>query len=78
MHTKIQKWGNSQGIRLPKSVLDFMGLSVDDKVEIIQRENDIVLRKVDESVTLESIFEGYKGDVPEKYDWGAPLGVEIW
>lgn len=34
MQTKIQKWGNSQGIRLPKSVLDFIGLSVNDKIAI--------------------------------------------
>lgn len=36
--TKIQKWGNSQGLRLSKQVLDLAGISVGDSVELVVAE----------------------------------------
>ncbi len=80
MRTVIQKWGNSQGIRIPKAFLDAMGMRENDTVELERRDNSIVItlpkRK---EVTLESIFEGYDGGYkPEEYDWGKPVGKEVW
>jgi len=34
MLTKIQKWGNSQGIRFPKTLLDELQIHVGDEVNI--------------------------------------------
>ncbi|MFZ7988393.1 AbrB/MazE/SpoVT family DNA-binding domain-containing protein [Fusobacterium watanabei] len=31
---RVQKWGNSQGIRLPKKILKDLGIGVNDKIEI--------------------------------------------
>ena len=46
MVSKVQKWGNSQGLRLPKHVLESADISVGDDVEIISQEGQIVLKKV--------------------------------
>ena len=32
MYATIQKWGNSQGLRLPKALLDSIGLRENDRV----------------------------------------------
>ena len=32
MKTTLQKWGNSQGVRLPKSVIESLGISVGESV----------------------------------------------
>ena len=45
MITKIQKWGNSQGVRLAKHLLDDAGISIGDDVEIIIGENEIRIVK---------------------------------
>ena len=34
MNIKIKKWGNSQGIILPKLVLDSLGFVVDDDLDL--------------------------------------------
>ena len=43
MVTKIQKWGNSQGLRLPKQVLEDARLAVGDDVDVTARDGMIVI-----------------------------------
>jgi antitoxin MazE len=45
MITKIQKWGNSQGVRLAKHLLEDAGIAIGDDVEIIIGENEIRIVK---------------------------------
>lgn len=59
MITKIQKWGNSQGIRIPKAFLDALSLSVGDQVQV-QREGDmIVIKKVNKEESTKEMLEAY-------------------
>lgn len=51
MTAKISKWGNSAAIRLPSEVLKFLSLHVGDSVELLQKENSIELKIIDESST---------------------------
>ena len=41
--TKIQKWGNSQGLRLAKQVLEDAHILVGDDVDVTVREGLIVV-----------------------------------
>jgi len=34
----IKKWGNSNGIRVPKNIMDFLGVQTEDKVKVTQEE----------------------------------------
>lgn len=78
MLTKIQKWGNSQGIRLPKKILKHANLKNGDTVEISAIENQITLT-IAKKTDLQSIFENYEGNYqPKEYDWGKPQGREVW
>lgn len=80
MQTTIVKWGNSRGIRLPKTLLDVIGLSDNDSVEIVAEDNRLIIKPVKERLTIEKLFEGWDGDAPEPYDWGeldAPVGREL-
>jgi antitoxin MazE len=43
MVTKIQKWGNSQGLRLARQVLEDACISVGDDVEIAVCDGMIVI-----------------------------------
>ena len=46
MVTKVQKWGNSQGLRLARQVLEEAHISVGDPVDVSTRDGLIVIAPV--------------------------------
>ena len=46
MNVTIQRWGNSQGIRIPKIVLEQANLSENDQVELTALDDSIILKKI--------------------------------
>ena len=82
MLTKVQKWGNSQGLRLNKQVLEEAHISVGDEVDLSVQDGIIVLvpiKRVRGGHDLKSLVaqipEGYAA---EEVDWGEPVGREVW
>ena len=82
MLTKIQKWGNSQGIRFPREVLRKAHISIGDVVEISIHEGEIVVkpakvtrRKYKLKNLLSKIPTDYR---TEETEWGESVGGEIW
>ena len=83
MLTTIQKWGNSQGVRLPKTILDVLLLQENDQVEVTAENDTIIIKKAARKrrakKSLAQRFENYDGDYRcEEYDWGKPAGKEVW
>ena len=79
MQTTIQRWGNSQGIRLPKSILSAAHLRENDAVSIDVQSEQIILRKVPQPRTLDDLFADYQGDyVPFEIDTGEDVGREVF
>ena len=82
MVTKVQKWGNSQGLRLAKQVLADAGIAVGDDVDVTARDGVIVIapaRHVRGKRSLEELVSR----IPKNYktaevDWGEPVGREAW
>lgn len=83
MEARIQKWGNSDGIRIPSSILKSLNLKTNDKVDLIQENDKIIISGPQKKhKTLEQRFREFeelnnneKGIV-ESYDWGDDLGKE--
>lgn len=74
----IKAWGNSQGIRIPKNVLDAMGLKVSDVLDVIVDNNTIVLRKSFRHRSFEERLAEYNGEISVcEFDWGEPAGKEL-
>jgi antitoxin MazE len=82
MVTKIQKWGNSQGLRLAKQVLEDAHISVGDDVDVTVREGLIVVtpaRRVRGKRSLQELVSRIPDhDKTEETDWGRPVGREVW
>jgi antitoxin MazE len=85
MHTKIQKvqkWGNSLGVRIPKVFLNKIGVSEGFFVEINLEDNHLILtpQKTNLDALLAKITpenchnEGFFGEG----DNDAPQGKEVW
>lgn len=81
-HVKVQKWGNSQGIRISKEVLAELNLLHLDEInfELSIKDGVIELRPVNNLTFLEQLFVGYDfSEKPETIDWDdEPVGGEFW
>jgi antitoxin MazE len=82
MVTKIQKWGNSQGLRLGKQVLEEARIAVGDSVDVAARDGVIVIAPLKRIRGKQSLQE-LVSRIPRNYktrelDWGKPRGREVW
>ncbi|MFN5301847.1 MAG: AbrB/MazE/SpoVT family DNA-binding domain-containing protein [Pseudanabaena sp.] len=82
MLVKVQKWGNSQGIRLSKEVLAEANILVGDTLEILTTKEQIVIKPV-RKIRGKYDLKDLVSQIPANYkvqeeDWGAPIGLEVW
>lgn len=79
MYTTIQKWGNSQALRLPKAIIEKAGLQENDRVEIRVQNGNLLIVPLKKRLTLQERAAGYQGDYqPMEWDTGKPVGKEVW
>ncbi len=82
MVTKIQKWGNSQGLRFPKEILHLAHIAVGDEVDIKYRQGAIIIKpvtKIRGKYCLKNLVaEMPKKHQPKEEDWGESVGEEKW
>ena len=82
MLAKIQKWGNSQGLRIAKNLLADVRLAVGDEVDISVKKGIMIVTPVKRIRGRHSIKD-LVAKIPEDYhpsevDWGEPAGREVW
>jgi antitoxin MazE len=74
----IRSWGNSQGRRIPKDVLEKMQLKISDILEMEIKDDAIVLKKQFVHKSFEERLAEYNGEISVcDFDWGEPVGREI-
>ena len=82
MLSKIQKWGNSQGLRFTKALLQEAQINVGDEVSISVQKGRIIVEpatKVRGKYDLKELVSR----IPQEYqakelDWGESIGREEW
>lgn len=75
----LQKWGNSNGVRLPKKVIEAVRLSPNQAVSVSIQDGSIVLTPIfrNDDFTLESMLKGVTPElVGGEYSWGGDVGLE--
>ena len=78
MLSQVSKWGNSQGVRISKKLLQSAGIALNDEVEIKVGNNGLVIKQTARK-TLAWYLDGYDGE-SDRYDWGGsdePKGREL-
>ena len=82
MLTKVQKWGNSQGLRFTKALLNEARIHVGDEVNVSVQKGRIIVEPVsrvrgryDLKALVSKMPKGYQA---EELDWGPPDGKEAW
>jgi antitoxin MazE len=82
VRVQIAKWGNSAAVRLPKAVLEQVGLSEGSEVEMVVENGALVITAAnsDEPTLAElirSMDEAGREAQAESVDWGPDRGSEI-
>jgi antitoxin MazE len=80
MKTRIQKWGNSLALRIPKAVAAEVRLAEGTRVEVSLAEGKLVVRPLaPEAPSLEALLRGVTDDnLPGEWDTGPAVGREVW
>ncbi len=80
MKVRLQKWSNSDGIRIPINILKSLNLKTNDKVVLEYVNEKIIISKPKkEKVSLEERFIKYNGEnLAKDFIWDNPKGKEIW
>jgi len=79
MKAKIQKWGNSLAVRVPKNIAEEVGLQSNDLLEMNVEDGKIVLQpQVAVTYNLDDLLNGITNEnLPSAGDAGDPVGREI-
>ncbi|MCD8301000.1 MAG: AbrB/MazE/SpoVT family DNA-binding domain-containing protein [Clostridiales bacterium] len=80
MVAQVKAWGNGQGVRFSKELLETLGIHLNDYLQVKVVNEDIVLSKTFKHKTLEERTAECGGKLGpyEESDWGEPVGREVW
>jgi antitoxin MazE len=78
MKTKIQKWGNSLAVRIPKPVAEEIGLTTQSDVEMSLQQGSLVLTPTRRPYDLKDLVrEITPSNRHDEIDLGPPMGREL-
>jgi antitoxin MazE len=80
MRTKVVRWGNSLGLRIPKAIAEEVSVKEGSTVELFLEDGGLVIRLAESKpVVLEQLLAGVTTDnLHGEFDTGAAVGGEAW
>ncbi len=80
MQTRIQKWGNSLGVRIPRGLADELGLGAGTEVSLTAKDGELVLRpSLPNRLRLADLLAGITPDnIHASVDTGDGVGSEAF
>lgn len=80
MRARVQKWGNSLALRIPKTYAAEIGLGRDVPVELSIADGKLVVEPIAEPMfTLRGLLAGVtEENLHQEVDTGPAVGGEVW
>lgn len=80
MEVQVKSWGNSQGVRISKEVLQEANIAVNDILDMKVVNGMITLMKLNRHKTLEERAKKFSGELnlDGEFQWGESVGREVW
>ena len=80
MQVQVKPWGNSQGIRISRELLQEANVGINDILDVKVSNGKITLVKSFRHKSLEERAAEFGGklNLDGEYDWGKPMGREVW
>jgi len=77
MLVQLSKWGNSLGVRLPKSLAQQIGVTAGQTVSITAEGDRLIVRAAPSKWVLEDLLVNMTPEaMGDSFDWGGDLGRE--
>jgi len=79
MKTRVQKWGNSLAVRIPKHVVREVGLEYNTAVEMKVEEGKLIIQRSESATTLDQLLARVTNEnLHSAIDTGEAVGNEVW
>ncbi|OGQ34225.1 MAG: hypothetical protein A3F16_07750 [Deltaproteobacteria bacterium RIFCSPHIGHO2_12_FULL_43_9] len=80
MKSKLQKWGNSLAIRIPKTLSEEINVGRGSEVKLEVVDKKIIIEVVKETTyTLQNLLDCVnKDNIHSEIETGKPKGKELW
>ena len=80
MQTKVQKWGNSLGVRIPRGLAEEVGLGAGTEVSLTVKDGELVLRpSLPSQLRLADLLAGVTPEtIHTSVDTGDAVGAEAF
>ena len=78
MHARVQMWGNSLALRIPRPFATEAGIKVNSEVEVSLRDGDLIVRPLKRRSLVELLAGVTPDNLHGEFDTGAPVGKESW
>jgi antitoxin MazE len=80
MRTRVQRWGNSLAVRIPKSFATELHLDDNSEVNLTLIDGHLSVMPVTvPSFTLNELLDGItEANLHQEIDTGASVGQEVW
>jgi len=80
METRVQKWGNSLGLRIPRPLAADVGLKNNSSVKLSLRDGNLVITPVAKpTVSLKHLLaQVTKKNLHTQVNTGPAMGTEVW
>lgn len=78
MTVRVQRWGNSLGVRIPREIAKKSAIREGAELEVSVTRGRVVLQPL-RVPSLRQLLAALKPENrPELADWGRPVGKEVW
>lgn len=79
MQTRVQKWGNSLGLRIPRGLAEEIGLGAGSEVSLSAKDGELVVKPtIPARLNLDNLLAGVTANnLHSSVDTGDAVGLEI-
>jgi len=77
----LSKWGNSQGLRIPKEIINLLNVDIGDKFKVFIENNRVILEPIQKKkvYNIEELVRQIPLDYQKEPELlSKPMGREIW
>ena len=80
MRTKVQRWGNSLAVRVPRPFAEELGLRQDSDVDLLLEQRELVIKPISNPrVSLRELLARVSdANVHHEVETSGPVGNEVW
>jgi len=84
MIATVKNFGDGLGVHFPKSFLKNVEISENDDVEVLVKDNSIIIKRweIKKHLTTKERIAAFRTTMDDihlsEIDWGKPQGKEIW